>query len=418
MSSNDKLPAVDDFKAGLIVSLVALPLCLGIALASGAPLISGLFAGIVGGIIVGTLSDSHVSVSGPAAGLAIIVLGAIQDFGSFNIFLASVVVAGAIQILFGLFKLGAFAKKIHSSVIEGMLASIGVLIIIKQLPYAFGVVNFEGYRSIEWTLNDFNIGALLIGTCCLTALIIYNTTKLGTFFVFKWVPFSIWLVTLASAAAHLMGNSRFALNPNQFVNIGTFGRDGGVWNAFQHPDFSQLLSFKMLKYSIVIAIVASIETLLCIEAGDKLSSQKRPTSVNRELKAQGIGNIVSGLIGGLPITSVILRTSVNIYSGAKSKISTIVHGTILLLSLLLFPQLLSKIPLTILACILLNAGYNLTHPRLLRKMAQKTVDFAIPFFATIALVVSFDLLTGVILGQILAILVSWTRKFKTKDLHA
>lgn len=404
---------VDDLKSGLIVSLVALPLCLGIALASGAPLISGIIAGIIGGIIVGSLSGSHVSVSGPAAGLAVIVLGAIQDLGSFNIFLTAVILAGALQILMGFLKLGRFAKKIHHSVIEGMLASIGILIIIKQLPYAAGVVEFHGYNGINWTSEYFNLGALSIGIACVCSMIIYNTTSVKQFFIFKWIPFSIWLVLLASAAAFLLKDTSLAVLPKQFVNIGAAGEGASFFSTLQFPDISSGLSWKILKYGFIIAAVASIETLLCIEAGDKIDFQKRKTNSDRELQAQGIGNMLSGFIGGLPITSVIVRTSVNIQSGAKTKISTIIHGFILLSGLLLFPRLITQIPLVVLACILLNAGYNLANPKLMISMFKKHFQQCIPFFVTILFVVGEDLLMGVIIGQIVAVFLAW--KWKPKD---
>ncbi|MCC6138803.1 MAG: SulP family inorganic anion transporter [Bdellovibrionaceae bacterium] len=417
MFSFNKSYFIDDLKAGLIVSLVALPLCLGIALASGAPLISGVIAGIIGGIIIGSLSNSHVSVSGPAAGLAVIVLGAIQDLGSFNVFLAAVIVAGAVQILMGLLKLGGYAKKIHHSVIEGMLASIGILIIIKQLPYAAGVMDFHGYSSIQWSTDYFNLGALFIGTACILSMIVFNTTSLKKFFIFKWIPFSIWLVLLGSMTAFLFKGGAFALLPQQFVNIGSAGEGASLLNILQYPDFSQILSWKVLKYGFIIAAVASIETLLCIEAGDKMDVQKRKSDANRELQAQGVGNMLSGFIGGLPITSVIVRTSVNIQSGAKTKFSAIIHGVILLVGLLLLPQLITQIPLVVLACILLNAGYNLANPKLILSMLKKSFHHFIPFFITIIFVVSKDLLMGVVIGQIIAVFLAWKWKEKNETVH-
>lgn len=417
MFSFNKSYFVDDLKAGLIVSLVALPLCLGIALASGAPLISGIIAGIIGGIVVGSLSNSNVSVSGPAAGLAVIVLGAIQDLGSFPIFLTAVVLAGVVQIVLGLLKLGVYARKIYHSVIEGMLASIGILIIIKQLPYAAGVVNFSGYNSIQWTADYFNLGALTIGLACILLMIIYNTTALKKFFLFKWVPFSICLVVTASVAAFLFKDTSLALLPKQFVNIGVAGQGVSMGHILQYPDFSQILSLHVLKYGFIIAAVASIETLLCIEASDKIDPLKRSSDTNRELKAQGVGNILSGFIGGLPITSVIVRTSVNIQSGSKTKFSAIVHGFVLLAGLLLFPQLITQIPLVVLACILLNAGYNLANPKLISSMLKKSFHNFIPFFITIAVVVAKDLLIGVIIGQITATILYWKWTAKNENAH-
>lgn len=410
MFSFDKSYFSYDLKAGLIVSLVALPLCLGIALASGAPLISGVIAGIIGGIIVGTLSNSHVSVSGPAAGLAVIVLGSIEELGSFNVFLAALILAGCVQVLMGFLKLGRYAKRIHNSVIEGMLVSIGILISIKQLPYAAGIVDFKGYSAMEWTSTSFNLGAFFIGATCILSMIVYNTTPLKKFFVFKWIPFSIWLVLFASLAASIFKSSSLALLPKQFVNIGAAGEGATLANILQHPDFSQILSWKLIKFGLVIAAVASIETLLCIEAGDKMDEQKRTSDANRELKAQGVGNIISGFIGGLPITSVIVRTSVNIHSGAKTKLATILHGVILLAGLFAFPQWITHIPLAVLACILLNAGYNLANPKLIKSMLNKSLHHSIPFFVTILLIVCTDLLMGVIVGQIIATFLAWKWK--------
>lgn len=417
--SNFKSTLSDDLKSGLIVSLVALPLCLGIALASGAPLLSGLVAGIIGGIVVGFVSNSHVSVSGPAAGLAVIILGAITELNSFSLLLTCVVFAGALQLLMGVFKLGELSKLIYHSVIEGMLASIGILIILKQLPYALGFLSFKKYSNIfDSSLSQqVNMGALIIGLFCLLVMVVYNSTSLKKNKIFQYLPLSILLVVISSVLAVLFMESSFSLDPKQFVNLGGITNGMEVFSYLSFPDFSNLSNLIVLKYSFIIAIVASIETLLCISAGDQLDSLKRKTSPNRELVAQGLGNMISGFMGGLPITSVIVRTSVNIQSGAKTKLSTIFHGSLLLLGLLVFPTLITKIPLAVLACILLLAGYNLAHPQKIYKAVKSGYLFYIPFFTTIFVIVFKDLLVGVIAGQVVAVVLSFMARYAGKDSH-
>jgi MFS superfamily sulfate permease-like transporter len=404
----EKTQVFDDLKSGLTCSLVALPLCLGIALASGAPLLSGLIAGIIGGMVIGLLSGSHVSVSGPAAGLAVIVFGAIQDLGAFRLFLVSVFLAGCIQLTVGLLKLGGLAKYINHAVIEGMLASIGILIILKQLPYALGALNFKGYSAFveNFTYSSINSGAVFIGLLCISLFIVYNSTSLRTKSIFKWVPFSVFLVVISTFLSWFFKETSAALDPIQFVNLGDIGTGGSLLHSLQHPDFSNWFSLKVIRYGFVIAAVASIETLLCIEAGDKMDPFSRKTSANRELKAQGVGNMLSALVGGLPITSVIVRTSVNIHSGAKTKLSSIFHGILLLISIVIFPQLIVTIPLAVLACILLNAGFNLAHPKLMIRMFSKGLIHSVPFFLTIIMVVSTDLLMGVVAGQVSYLILS------------
>lgn len=408
MSNLRRIITIDDFKSGFIVSLVALPLCLAIALASGAPLLSGVIAGIVGGILVGSLSNSHVSVSGPAAGLTVIVLGAITELGSFNLFLATVVLAGVFQLSMGVFKLGVLSKYIYHSVIEGMLAAIGVLIIIKQIPYAFGVLNPNYLEFFKSDLaSQINMGAFLIGLLCVGTMIVYNTTSLKTLKIFQYIPLTMMLVVLTSFLAFFFHSvTSLSLEEELFVNLGGITKGSDVFSALSFPDFSQILNFTILKYTLIIALVASIETLLCIKAGDQIDPYKRQTSSNRELVAQGIGNMASGFLGGLPITSVIVRTSVNIQSGAKTKYSAVIHGFVILMGLLVFPTLITKIPLAVLACILLLAGYNLAHPTKIMKALKEGYFFAIPFFTTIFVIVFADLLVGVIVGQIVAVILN------------
>lgn len=405
---NKKELFINDFKSGLIVALVALPLCLGISLASGAPLISGVIGGIIGGIVIGFLSNSHVSVSGPAAGLAVTVFGAIKDLGNFEIFLCAVVVAGCVQLLMGFLKLGGFAKLLPHSVIEGMLASIGILIVMKQIPYVLGIVKFQGYKELFTNFPNAGMfmGPLAIGTICLSLYIIYNTTSLKTAKIFKTIPFSLMLVILASVLAVTIP---LPILEEHFVDLGHL-ESGSFWEVFKHPDFTYILRYDVLKYGFIIALVASIETLLCVGASDKLDPEKRITDTNRELKAQGLGNVISGLMGGIPLTSVIVRTSVNINAGAKSKFSAIIHGFLLLISIELFPSLLTKIPLTVLAVILVVAGYNLANPKLFKKMILHGYKDFIPFFATIIGIVSNDLLIGVVIGAVVAAIIHFATK--------
>jgi MFS superfamily sulfate permease-like transporter len=400
MSSFDMKNLTSDFKSGLVVALVAFPLCLGISLASGAPLISGLIAGIIGGLIIGSLSSSHVSVSGPAAGLAVIVFGAIQDLGSFNIFLCAVVLAGFIQLLLGLFKAGVVAHFFPVAVIEGMLSSIGLLLILKQFPIMIGMENFKGYLDLffEGGWQRMQSAVLILGIGCFFLFLIYENTKLKNLSIFKIIPFSVFLVVLASLAAALLPKAGFELQAVNFVNLGELGNGGAFSSIFTFPDFNQFLNPLVIKYAFILAIVASIETLLCLEAGDKMDAKKRVSSTNVELKAQGIGNMLSGLIGGLPLTSVIVRTSVNIQSGAQSKFSAIFHGLILFAGIALFPKLLTMIPLAVLAVILVISGFKLLKPDNFKKFFHCGPEQYVPFFVTILSVVIFDLLTGVLIG--------------------
>lgn len=408
-----------DLKSGLVVSLIALPLCLGIALASGAPLISGLISGILGGLVIGSLSQSQVSVSGPAAGLAVVVLTAIQDLASFPLFLCSVFIAGLLQFLFGLGRLGRLTQYFSPPVIEGLLSAIGILIILKQLPYALGVSQFTSAKDFtEQFLSDSaNRGALLIGIVCLLLLISYNTTPVKNAKSFKWLPISIFLVLQATFIAWMLERTVWALHANSFVNIGQIQSLTEIPKLLQYPDFANIFQFKVFKHAFIISIIASIETLLCIEAGTKLDPLQRTPSKNRELKAQGIGNMIAGCIGGLPMTSVIVRTSVNIQSGAKTQLSTVIHGLFLLVCVIFIPHWINSIPLAALACILLSAGFNLAHPKILLQMLRKGRNTAIPFFTTIIITLFTDLLTGVLVGQMTAWLCSETMYKRNKTSH-
>ncbi len=408
----------NDFPSGLVVFLVALPLCLGIALASGAPLFSGLISGIIGGIVIGFFSGSNVSVSGPAAGLTVIVLDAIYGLGSFQAFLAAVVLAGIIQFALGIAQAGIISHYFPSSVIKGMLAAIGLILIMKQIPHAVGWdADYEGDLSFfqadgENTFTEIlratefiEPGALIICVICLAILLIWEIPAIRQKMLFKLIPGGL----VAVAAGILLNqyfstsNSEWALSGNHLVTIPVAASATEFFGQFTFPDFGILTNINVYIAGFTIAIVASLETLLCIEATDKLDPLKRITSTNRELRAQGIGNIVAGLIGGLPMTSVIVRSSANIDAGAKSKMSAIIHGFLLLLSIILIPTVLNLIPLAALAAILLVVGYKLTKVSLFRKMYQLGWMQFVPFLVTIVAILFTDLLQGILIGMGVAI---------------
>ncbi|WP_313807034.1 SulP family inorganic anion transporter [Flavobacterium sp.] len=406
-----------DFASGLVVFLVALPLCLGIAMASGAPLFSGIIAGIIGGIVVGYLSSSHVSVSGPAAGLTAIVLTAITDFGAFNIFLAAVFLAGIFQLLLGFLKAGSISNYFPTNVIEGMLAGIGVIIILKQLPHAVGYdADFEGDMAFEQAdggntfsalfgaLDYIQLGAVIVTLISLAILIAWD--KVPFLKKMKLVPGALVAVIVGVVIneAFVAGGSNLAIAKEHLVSLPVPTSVDDFKNILMFPDFSAITNSKVWIVALTIAIVASIESLLCIEASDRLDPQKRFTDTNNELKAQGIGNLVSSLLGGLPMTSVVVRTSANINAGAKSKMSTIVHGVLLLICVLAIPVILNKIPLATLAAVLLMVGYKLAKPATIMHFWHKGKYQFVPFIATLLAVVFLDLLKGVALGMIISII--------------
>jgi MFS superfamily sulfate permease-like transporter len=393
-----------DLPSGLVVFLVALPLCLGIALASGAPFFSGIISGIVGGIVIGLLSNSQLSVSGPAAGLAALVLGAITTIGDFRLFLCAVLIAGILQLLMGIAKLGGIANYIPSSVIKGMLTSIGILIVAKQIPHAFGYdkdekgnitellpYGSENMHEFLQPLQHIEVGVTLICAISIVIMIVWEKPAIK-----KRLPFvpgalvaviaailinQLWISTgsvLAVQNEHLV-QIKAAASPMEFLGFFTF------------PDFSGFLDSKVIVYGFAIAIIASLETLLSIEAIDNLDPERRVTNTNRELFAQGIGNAVAGLVGGLPITSVIVRSSANVNSGAKSKMSAVVHGLLLLLSVILIPVILNKIPLSALAAILLLTGYKLAKPAVFTQTVKNGRFQYIPFFVTVIVIIAIDL---------------------------
>jgi len=364
-----------DFASGLVVFLVALPLCLGIALASGAPLFSGIISGVIGGIVVGYLSQSHLSVSGPAAGLTAIVLTAITDLGAFNVFLLAVVLAGMMQLLLGFLKAGSISNYFPNNVIEGMLAGIGIIILLKQIPHAFGYdSDYEGdfsynqpdgrntFTELLEIFNFVNLGVIIVTAVSLLLLIIWP--RIEVFKKIKLIPPALVavIVSILINEFFIQSGSSLAILKEHLVNLPVPQTVDDFKNIFVFPDLSAISNSKVWIVAITIAVVASIETLLCIEASDRMDVQKRYTDTNVELKAQGLGNIISGLFGGLPMTSVVVRTSANNDAGAKSKMSTIIHGALLLVSVVTIPFLLNKIPLATLAAVLLLIGYKLAVP--------------------------------------------------------
>lgn len=406
-------PGGSDLSASIVTFLVALPLCLGIALASGAPLISGIISGIIGGIIVGVLSGSHTSVSGPAAGLAIIVLTSINELGSFPDFLAAVVIAGGIQILAGLIGAGIVGNFVPSSVIKGMLASIGLVLIFKQIPHAVGYdkdyigdENFsqtDGHNTFTELMelaSSFVPGALIIGVICFILLLLNEKKIISLPKALSFFPFTLIVVLVGLLLNYfvLPQMDGFSLEPSHLVSIPDFS----TTPIITLPRFSAFAEISVILTGIKIAIVASLETLLSVEATDKLDPHKRMTPTSRELLAQGCGNVAAGFIGGLPITAVIVRSSANIQAGSKSKNSAILHGVWLLAAVLLLRPVLNNIPLACLAIILLFVGYKLTKPELYKEMLKKGKDQYIPFLVTVITILFTDLLTGVAIGMVVA----------------
>jgi MFS superfamily sulfate permease-like transporter len=418
MSFNTKYLKTD-LLSGLVVFLVALPLCLGIAVASGAPPFAGIITGVIGGIAVGFLSSSHVSVSGPAAGLIAIILAAVTKLG-YEPFLLAVVLAGAFQLLLGFAKAGTISSYFPSGVIEGMLTAIGIIIIKKELPHAIGYdKEHEGdfysyqltdsadsggfFNEIIHAFNFAHNGIILVTLISLVILIAFN--KVPALKKIKAVPGALVVVVVG-----ILLNEAFkawapslAITGDHLVKLPTASTVGEFFRQFRFPDFSGFTNPQVWITGLTIAAVASIETLLCLEAGDKMDSQKRYSSANTELKAQGIGNIAAGLIGGLPMTSVIVRTSANINAGAKTKLSAILHGVFLLLTVILIPGLLNKIPMACLAAILIMIGFKLASPKVFKHMWQSGKFQFIPFIVTVLAVVFIDLLKGVGIGLVVSI---------------
>jgi len=400
-----------DLPSSIVVFLVALPLCLGIALASGAPLFAGLITGIVGGIVVASASGSQLSVSGPAAGLTAIVLGSIGQLGGYQIFLVAVVLAGAIQIILGLLKGGTIGNYFPSSVIEGMLAAIGLTLILKQLPHALGVDsdffgdesffqkdNENTFSAIGGALSHFSLAAIVISVLSILVLVFWPKFK-----KLSIVPAPLVVVVIGVVLTIVFQGGNYALQAKQMVEIPVVNSWSEFTGLFTAPDFSQILNEKVWIVAGTIAVVASLETLLSIEAIDKIDPIKRVSPTNRELVAQGTGNMVSGLLGGLPLTSVIVRSSANVNAGGRTKMSAIFHGVWLLLSLLFIPGIINMIPLACLAAILLVTGYKLARIELFKHMYHKGWDQFVPFVITIVAVLLTDLLKGVAIGMLFSI---------------
>jgi MFS superfamily sulfate permease-like transporter len=402
-----------DVPASIVVALVALPLCLGVALASGAPLMSGLIAGIVGGIVVGALSKSPLSVSGPAAGLTVIVLAAIQSLPSFEAFLLAVVLAGMMQLVFGLTKTGILSEFIPSSVITGMLAAIGLILILKQVPHAIGYDgDYEGsfaflqpdgrntFSTLWYVLQEKMVwGAAIIAAVSIAFLFWWDKARPSEG-PLRFVPGPLVVVVFGVVANSIFANAapQLQINPSHLVQVPVVEGFGGIIGLLAFPDFGQIGNPVVWTTAVTLALVASLESLLSVKAVDQLDPQRRTTDKNRELFAQGSGNLVSGLIGGLPVTSVIVRSSANVDSNAASKKSTILHGLWLLLSLLLIPTVLNLIPLASLAAVLIATGYKLTKPDLFRKKFAQGWSQFVPFTVTVAAILVTDLLTGIFIG--------------------
>ena len=413
-----------DVPAGIVVFLVALPLCLGIALASGAPMFAGIISGIIGGIVVGMISGSHTSVSGPAAGLAAVVLASITKLGAFDILLVSVLIAGVLQLVMGVLRAGFIANYIPSNVIKGLLAAIGILLILKQIPHAIGYdsnivedtsfTQANGENTFSAILNAFNAitpGALVITLLSMLILIYWDRTPMKKI---KLLPAPLFVVVLG-VLLNLAFNSFFPalqIQPSHLVDIPAV--DTGNLGAYLHfPDLTHLANPDVWTVAVTIAIVASLETLLNVEAVDKLDPHKRETPPNRELVAQGIGNICAGFLGGLPLTSVIVRSSVNIQNDNRTKASAVLHGVLLLLSVVLLASTLNLIPLSALAAILIVTGYKLAKVSLFRDMYNKGWSQFLPFAITVLAIVFTDLLSGVLIGLAASLFFLMRSNFRT-----
>ena len=414
-----------DFPASIVVFFVAIPLCLGIALASGAPLFSGLIAGIIGGIVVGSISGSSLGVSGPAAGLAAIVLAAISSLGYENLLLA-VVIGGIIQIGFGLLKAGIIGYYFPNSVIKGMLTGIGIIIILKQIPHFFG---YDSVPQGDWAffqvdgentfseifnmVNNISPGATIIAIIGMTILILWEAvlSKKGKFFKLVQGPL---VAVVAGIVFYLLtkDSETLGISKDHLVNVPVPDSFDSFIGQFTVPSFEMIGTMEIWITGFTIALVASLETLLCVEATDKLDPHKRTTPTNRELFAQGTGNVMSGLIGGLPITQVIVRSSANIQSGGQTKMSAIIHGFLLLISVVIIPNILNYIPLSVLAAILFLVGYKLAKPALFKEMYIKGWKQFIPFMITIIGIVFGDLLIGIGLGLGVGIVVILIKSYQ------
>jgi MFS superfamily sulfate permease-like transporter len=417
-----------DFPASVVVFLVALPLCLGIALGSGAPLFSGLIAGMIGGIVIGSLSGSQLSVSGPAAGLTAIVAAAILKLPSFEAFLLAVVVCGILQIALGFIKAGVLGDYVPNSVIKGMLAAIGLILILKQLPHLVGYnASFEGDESFRQANNENTFtaiinsvkyitpAALAIGVASLLLHIVWDKFVANKKGIIKLVPAPLLIVFLGIGVNEVLKTTapQYALHTDLMVKIPVASSAGEFLSFFTFPDWSFLTNKEVWIAGLTLALVASLETMLSIEAIDDLDPYQRVTDKDRELKAQGIGNLLSGLIGGLPITSVIVRSSANVNAGAQTRMSAVYHGFLLLGCVAMIPGLLNLIPNTALAAVLIYTGYKLAKPTLFKMFYKKGWDQFLPFVITIVAILFTDLLKGVMIGMVTGIFFVLRSNFKT-----
>ena len=414
-----------DIPASIVVFFVALPLCLGIALASGAPLFSGLIAGIIGGVVVGSLSGSNIGVSGPAAGLAAIVLTAIGTLGGYENFLLAVVLGGAIQLLFGVLKAGIIGYYFPSSVIKGMLTGIGIIIILKQIPHFFGYdadpqgdfafFQIDGentFSELIKMVNHITPGSAIIGMIGLAILILWDRVLTKKSKVFQVIQGPLVAVAAGIIFYILTKDGDIAIAQSHLVSVPVPKDLDSFIGQFSMPNFGAIGNPQIWVVAFTIALVASLETLLCVEATDKLDPHKNVTPTNRELLAQGTGNMLSGLVGGLPITQVIVRSSANIQSGGRTKMSAIIHGFLLLISVMLIPTLLNKIPLSVLAAILLIVGYKLAKPALFKQMYDLGWKQSIPFAVTVLGIVFIDLLYGIGLGLAVGVVVILIKSYQ------
>ena len=418
-----------DLGASLVVFLVALPLCMGVALASGGNVIQGILAGVIGGVIVGAISGSHVSVSGPAAGLITIIESSFESLKELNAehyleaFALAVVLSGLIQLILGVIKMGVIADFIPVSVIKGMLAAIGIIMILKQVPHLVGYdkdefgeeefLQHDGHNTFSelfFSIEQFTILAIIIGLIGLVLHFLWDNPKFKAYKITQVIPASLITVILGISINELAlkFSPEYAIKPEHMVSVPVLSDSvnigkslHGLYQQFNFPDFHFIQSIVVWKIAILLAIVASIESLLSLEAGDKIDTQKRTSPANRELIAQGIGNVVGGFVGALPITAVIVRTSANVNAGAKTKSSTIFHGIWLLVFVLFAPKLINRIPLSALASILIYVGYKLAKPILFIEQFKKGKNAFYPFLVTIIAILFSDLLIGISIGLLL-----------------
>lgn len=421
-----------DFPASIVVFLVALPLCLGIAVASDAAPVAGIIAGIVGGIIVGSLSGSQLSVSGPAAGLTAIVAGAIGKLPTYEVFLLAVVLAGVLQIVLGSVKAGVIGDFIPTSVIKGMLAAIGLILILKQLPHFVGYDadpegdeafiqrdNENTFTGIFRAFNFMSLGAVIIALVSSAILLVYETKTVKSKRIFQLIPGPLIVVLMGVGLNEYFKASapNLALAGDHLVRLDVFDKPFQFFSSLPFPDFGGFGNVQVWVTAVTLALVASVETLLSLEAIDKLDPEKRISPSNRELVAQGVGNMTSGLLGGLPVTSVIVRSSANVSSGAKTKVSAILHGIMLLSCVLFIPQLLNLIPKAALAAILIFIGYKLARISLFKEFWAKGWNQFIPFVVTVVAILFTDLLIGICIGILTGLYFMLRSNFRSSVFH-